>query len=156
MCMGSSASAFSCHMQCSQSHWAGKIQFSCSSRSRQIHWEPQQSCPEFTPKLSKSLLNWRCSEGNTVFFVKKTYSSHNFSIFSNFPVWYCLFTQIARVGSNSLSLRNTCCISCSFLFSSTSSMRFSLKKCFKTVKTHNRSWGHLSDLFHCVSSNKVG
>lgn len=130
--------AFSCHMNCSQSHGAAKLQFSSSSRSRQIHQQPQ-SCPEFPPKFSKSSLNWSCSQTCSSLQRKNFHSLSNFSIFSNFPAWYCLFSNTTRIVSDRVSLRNTCCISCSFLFSSTSLMRFSLKNCFKTVNTDDRS-----------------
>lgn len=149
-CMGSSAPAFSCHMNCSQSHRAGKLQLSSSSRSRQIQQEPL-SYPEFPSKfIRKSLeLLW-----NTFFFAKEEFLfSTNFASFSNFPTGR--FLERHQEVSNWLSLRNTCCISCSSQFSSTSLMRFSLKSCFKTGKADDRSWSCLNDLFHCVSLNRL-
>lgn len=124
-------------MKCSQSHRAGKLRFSSSSRSRQTHQETQ-SCPEFPSKFNKISRNWSCSETHSlqeIIFISDPAS----------PSLVILLHDKTRTVSNSLSLRNTCYISCSFLFPSTSLMRFSPKNCFKTTNTEDRSWSCLSN-----------
>lgn len=92
ICMGSSAPAFFCHINCFLSYRAGKRQFFSSSRPRQIHHEPQRY-PEFPSKYNKSSLNWCCSETRSSLQSKNFYSWPSFSIFSSFPTWYCLLSD---------------------------------------------------------------